>query len=102
MLFICFANIPLFYIYTSYDAHKIDAIAMVSLGNMGGALAICSHAPHSLPDASLSLECPSGRFEVNARGKGRKPILQMGILNKDELEVNACGEELLHDPYSCS
>jgi len=26
----------------------------------------------------------------------------MGILNKDELEVNACNDQLLNDPYSCS
>ena len=41
MMFICFVNLPLFYIYSQYDALDKSAISSLSLGNMGGSLSVC-------------------------------------------------------------
>jgi len=42
MFFVCLANLPLFYIYGQGNAHSDNALAALSLGNMGGSLSICS------------------------------------------------------------
>ncbi len=77
MIAVCIINMPLFYIYGGYGAIKNDAIASVSLGNMGGSVAICSYIPHNVENvnATMKLECPSGRLNVHAKGHARKKIL---------------------------
>lgn len=102
MIFICILNLPLFYIYTSYDAHHLNAIASLSLGNMGGSLTICSHVPHNIPDAVLKLQCNSGLLNVNARGRKHSDILTMGIVPLDQLEIGACSDTAFPDSYNCS
>jgi hypothetical protein len=77
MIFVCIINLPLFYIYGSYGAIKNDMFAAVSLGNMGGAVTTCSYVPHNVENvnATLKLDCPSGRLNVHAKGHARKKIL---------------------------
>lgn len=104
MIGVLIINLPLFYIYGSYGAIQNDAIASVSMGNMGGAVSICSYIPHNYENvnATMKLECPSGRLNIHARGHARKKILQMGIVFQDKLEINVCSESVLQDPYNCS
>lgn len=41
MFWILLANLPLFWIYSSYDTFDGLPLASISLGNMGGAMSIC-------------------------------------------------------------
>ena len=41
MLVCMLANLPLIFIYSSYDAYHDMPIAQASLGNLGGSLSVC-------------------------------------------------------------
>lgn len=41
MLIIFVINLPIFFIYGKYSTHKTHPLAILSLGNMGGAFATC-------------------------------------------------------------
>ena len=69
MFWVCLANAPLLFIYSSYNTFPTMPLASLSLGNMGGAVTLCQQVPRHIQNLSLQLECPSGFLDPDATTK---------------------------------
>jgi hypothetical protein len=102
MFWVCIANLPLLYIFASYETFPNMPLASLSLGNMGGANTLCTQVPRHTPNISLQLQCASGFLDPEARTKEGKLILQMGIIDSSQLDNTACSYSVQQDPFGCS
>jgi len=75
---------------------------LLSLGNMGGAEAICVQLPLDIEDTDLKLQCPSGELDLYAKDMDGHPILTFGIVDDSDLQVTACTNKIFHDEEQCS
>lgn len=66
MLALVVLSIPQFWVYSRYNIYNKTPINLLSLGNMGGAEAICVQLPLDIEDTDLKLTCPSGELDLNA------------------------------------
>ena len=55
MLVLVMLSIPQFWVYTRYEIYSKTPMNLFSLGNMGGAEAICVQLPLDIEDTDLKL-----------------------------------------------
>ena len=102
MLVLVVLSIPQFWVYSRYDIYSKSPMNLLSLGNMGGAEAICVQLPLDIEDTDLKLQCPSGEIDLNAKGMDGNPILTFGIVDDTDLQVTACTNKIFSDAEQCS
>jgi len=102
---ICLVTIPLMYVYST--GGQFEGLNAYTLGNLGGAEAVCGQVPFNVAGSKITLACQNTvqtSINTNALTQDDFPVMDIGLISGEAALTNQCSNaELNKNPAdSCT